>query len=64
VPGDAPSGGSRRDFLKATAGASAVAAGIGFGVSGSASAGIPTPWLERDGNLIRDPSGNEVILRG
>jgi len=59
-----PSGGSRRDFLKATAGASAVAAGIGFGVSGSASAGIPTPWLERDGNLIRDPSGNEVILRG
>ena len=61
---DAPSGGSRRDFLKATAGASAVAAGVGFGITGSASAGIPTPWLHRDGNLIRDPSGNEVILRG
>jgi len=33
------------------------------GESGSA-AGIPTPWLRVDGNKIKDPDGNEVVLRG
>jgi endoglucanase len=55
---------TRRDILKASAGAGAVAAGLGTGIVGSAAAGIPTPWLHRDGNLIRDPSGNKVVLRG
>ncbi|WP_226021757.1 cellulase family glycosylhydrolase [Halomicrobium salinisoli] len=55
---------SRRGFLKATA-ATAATAGIGSGAIGSAAAaGIPTPWLHRDGNLIRDPEDNKVILRG
>jgi hypothetical protein len=26
--------------------------------------GIETPWLERDGNVLRDPTGTEVVLRG
>jgi endoglucanase len=55
---------SRRDFLKATAGAGAFAAGIGSGFVGSVAAGIPTPQLTVDGNLIKDPRGNTVKLRG
>ncbi|GAB3017210.1 glycoside hydrolase family 5 protein [Natronobiforma cellulositropha] len=71
------SGPSRREFLRAAGvGAGALAFGVG---TGSVSAhhdeiprdsveigdrGIPTPWLERDGNLLRDPEGNEVVLRG
>ncbi|WP_123537795.1 glycoside hydrolase family 5 protein [Halosimplex salinum] len=55
---------SRRGFLRAAAGAGAATA-LGLGVTGSAAAdGIPTPWLHRDGNLIRDPSDNKVLLRG
>ncbi|WEL22214.1 fibronectin type III domain-containing protein [Halorhabdus sp. BNX81] len=55
---------SRRDVLKA-AGASALTAGFASSIVGSVSADdIPTPWLERDGNLLRDPDGNQVILRG
>lgn len=55
---------TRRDILKTTAGASVVAAGLGSEIVGSAAADIPTPWLHRDGNLIKDPSGNKVVLRG
>jgi endoglucanase len=55
---------SRRDFLKATAGASALAAGIGSGFVGSVAADIPTPRLTVDDNLIKDPQGNPVKLRG
>ncbi|WP_135364595.1 glycoside hydrolase family 5 protein [Halosimplex halophilum] len=55
---------SRRRFLRTAAGAGAATA-LGVGITGSAAAdGIPTPWLHRDGNLIRDPSDNKVILRG
>ncbi|WP_232343084.1 DUF4397 domain-containing protein [Halosimplex litoreum] len=57
-------GPSRRTFLKGTAAAGAVALGVGAGAVGSASAGIPTPQLHRDGNLIKDPDGNVVTLRG
>jgi endoglucanase len=65
--GQRTAGPSRRVFLRATAGALATgvslsgATGVGLAV---ASNGIQTPWLERDGNLIKDPSGNKVILRG
>ena len=55
---------SRRNFLRTAAGAGAATA-LGLGLTGSAAAdGIPTPWLRRDGNLLRDPSDNKVILRG
>ncbi|WP_436929473.1 glycoside hydrolase family 5 protein [Halosimplex halobium] len=55
---------SRRTFLRTAAGAGAATA-LGVGITGSAAAdGIPTPWLHRDGNLIRDPSDNKVVLRG
>ncbi|QLH77149.1 cellulase family glycosylhydrolase [Halosimplex rubrum] len=57
-------GPSRRTFLKGTAAAGAVALGVGAGAVGSVSAGIPTPQLHRDGNLIKDPDGNVVTLRG
>lgn len=61
---DDRSGTSRREFVRAAA-AGAAAAGIGAsGMGSAAGAGIPTPWLERDGNLLRDPSGNKVVLRG
>ncbi|WP_226021765.1 cellulase family glycosylhydrolase [Halomicrobium salinisoli] len=58
------SGSSRRDFLKATAAAGALAAGVGSGVVGTSTAGIPTPRLSVDGNLIKDPQGEAVKLRG
>ncbi|WP_226012377.1 cellulase family glycosylhydrolase [Halomicrobium salinisoli] len=55
---------TRRSFLRAV-GAGATAAVGGSAVAGSAAAqGIPTPWLHRDGKWIRDPSDNEVVLRG
>ncbi len=54
---------SRRDFLRASVAAGGLAAFGSIAVS-EASAGIPTPWLHRDGNLIKDPSGNTVTLRG
>jgi len=60
-----PAGTSRRSFLQTTAAAGLVGLGVGSGAVGSAAAaGIPTPWLEVDGNLLRDPDGNKVILRG
>ncbi|MFB6162727.1 MAG: cellulase family glycosylhydrolase, partial [Halococcoides sp.] len=55
---------SRRTFLKTTAGGAALATGISAGLFGSASAGIPTPQLGVDGNVIVDPQGNTVKLRG
>lgn len=55
--------GTRRDFLKVTAGAGALVAGVGSGFVGGV-AGIPTPKLTVDGNLIKDPQGNTVKLRG
>ncbi|ERJ04713.1 chitinase protein [Halorhabdus tiamatea SARL4B] len=58
-------GTSRRSFLQTTAAAGLAGLGVGSGVVGSAAAaGIPTPWLEVNGNLLRDPEGNKVILRG
>ncbi|MFC6963229.1 twin-arginine translocation signal domain-containing protein [Halocatena marina] len=55
---------SRRSVLKA-AGAGALTLGFADSFISSVSAvGIPTPWLHRDGNLIKDPSDNTVILRG
>ncbi|WP_135364602.1 glycoside hydrolase family 5 protein [Halosimplex halophilum] len=55
---------SRRSVLKAT-GAAAVTAGFADALMGSVAAvGIDTPQLHRDGNKLKDPSGNEVILRG
>ncbi|SFR99161.1 Aryl-phospho-beta-D-glucosidase BglC, GH1 family [Halomicrobium zhouii] len=56
---------SRRDFLKAAATSGAVAAGLGGGFAGSAAAAvIDTPPLHVDGNLIKDPDGATVTLRG
>ncbi|GAB3017173.1 glycoside hydrolase family 5 protein [Natronobiforma cellulositropha] len=62
---------TRRSFLQTSA-AGAFVAGTGLSTAavGSVTAededdrGIPTPWLEVDGNLLRDPDGNEVVLRG
>ncbi|AWB26957.1 cellulase family glycosylhydrolase [Halococcoides cellulosivorans] len=55
---------TRRTFLKA-AGASVAAGTVGGLALGTAGAvGIATPWLHRDGNWMKDPSGNEVTLRG
>ncbi|WEL18319.1 Cellulase, glycosyl hydrolase family 5 [Halorhabdus sp. SVX81] len=56
---------SRRDFLKAAAAGGAIATGFGGGLVGSAAADvIPTPPLHVDGNLIKDPDGATVNLRG
>ncbi|AWB27772.1 cellulase family glycosylhydrolase [Halococcoides cellulosivorans] len=59
---------TRRQFLRTTAGAGLLAAGGGLVGSASAAEGIPTPWLHRgegsDSNLIKDPEGNPVTLRG
>ncbi|WP_248905171.1 cellulase family glycosylhydrolase [Halocatena marina] len=56
---------SRRDVLKSTVAAGAFATGIGTGVVGTAGAAvIPTPPLHVDGNLIKDPDGATVSLRG
>ncbi|WP_226021758.1 cellulase family glycosylhydrolase [Halomicrobium salinisoli] len=60
-------GSTRRTFLRATGVGAALAVG-GTGLAGVGSAqsdeGIPTPWLERDGKWLKDPEGNEVVLRG
>lgn len=62
---------SRRAFVKGAIGASGLSAttgcaGLGLFGNGEdrSSNGIPTPWLHVDGNRIKDPSGNDVILRG
>lgn len=56
---------SRRTFLRSAAGVGAIAVGVGSSAVGTvAGNGISTPWLHRDGNLIKDPSGNTVVLRG
>ncbi|MFB6162866.1 MAG: cellulase family glycosylhydrolase [Halococcoides sp.] len=60
-------GTSRRRFLKAAAGSGALVAGVGAGALSGVNAaenGIPTPQLSVDGNVIVDPSGNTVKLRG
>ncbi|WP_207591313.1 cellulase family glycosylhydrolase [Halomontanus rarus] len=56
---------TRRNFVKA-AGVGAATAGLSAAFAGSAAAGenMPTPWLHVDGNLVKDPEGNEVVLRG
>ncbi|MFB6161907.1 MAG: fibronectin type III domain-containing protein, partial [Halococcoides sp.] len=59
---------TRRDFLRSSAIAGVAAAGL-TGAVGTAAAGeFNTPWLHRgsgsDSNLIKDPMGNQVILRG
>ncbi|SEQ73461.1 cellulase family glycosylhydrolase [Natrinema salaciae] len=59
---------SRRTVISAAAGTGALSLGAGT-IAGSvgaqeASEGIPTPWLEVDGNLVKDPQGNTVTLRG
>ncbi|MFC6963230.1 cellulase family glycosylhydrolase [Halocatena marina] len=56
---------SRRNFLRAAVAAGGLASGFSsVAVNDAAAAGIPTPWLHRDGNLIKDPDGNTVTLRG
>ena len=55
---------SRRRFLRTTAGVGALAMGGAAGFSEPAEAVIPTPRLHRDGNLLRDPDGNRVVLHG
>ncbi|AWB27773.1 fibronectin type III domain-containing protein [Halococcoides cellulosivorans] len=55
---------TRRDFLKKTVGAGVAAAGLTGAVGTAAAEGFNTPWLHRDGNLVKDPMGNEVVLRG
>lgn len=60
---------SRRTFLTRATGVSAFAIGGNvtrdiFSSSVPTAGGIPTPWLNVDGNLLKDPNGNEVILRG
>ncbi|GAB3017222.1 glycoside hydrolase family 5 protein [Natronobiforma cellulositropha] len=61
----ASGGWDRRSVLKAAGGAALVgglsAAGTG---TAAAEANMPTPWLHREGNLLKDPEGNEVVLRG
>lgn len=66
---------SRRAFLAAM-GASAGALAFGAGNVAAdhdeiprdsvelGDRGIPTPWLHREGNELRDPEGNKVVLRG
>ncbi|RRJ31805.1 cellulase family glycosylhydrolase [Halocatena pleomorpha] len=56
---------SRRDVLRSTVAAGALAAGIGTSAVGTAGAEvIPTPPLHVDGNLIKDPDGATVKIRG
>ncbi|WP_330632939.1 cellulase family glycosylhydrolase [Halocatena halophila] len=57
-------GASRRDFLRATAATGSIALFGAGAVSTAGAAEIPTPRLHRDGNLLRDPDGNRVTLRG
>jgi chitodextrinase len=61
---DATSEPSRRRFLQASAGVGAIAASAGWVGEAAAEGGIPTPWLHRDGNKIKDPQDRDVILRG
>lgn len=58
---------TRRRFLQSAAATGALAAGFSAGSAGTVSAattGIPTPRLHVEGNLIKDPQGNTVTLRG
>lgn len=59
---------TRRTLLGGAAGIGAVALGAGTSLLSSpnpdAGRGIPTPRLHVDGNLLKDPAGNEVTLRG
>ncbi|MFW6436608.1 MAG: fibronectin type III domain-containing protein [Halococcoides sp.] len=55
---------TRRAFLKTTVGAGVAAAGLTGAVGAVDDEGYNTPWLHRDGNLVKDPMGNEVVLRG
>ncbi|AWB27636.1 cellulase family glycosylhydrolase [Halococcoides cellulosivorans] len=56
---------SRRTFLKTAAGGAVLASGISAGAFGSVSAqGIPTPWLDVQGNTLVDPNDSTVKLRG
>ncbi|WP_226021760.1 cellulase family glycosylhydrolase [Halomicrobium salinisoli] len=52
---------TRRSLLK-TVGAAATVAGVG--AAGTAVGEVPTPRLHTDGRWIKDPSGNNVKLRG
>ncbi|MFW6436920.1 MAG: glycoside hydrolase family 5 protein [Halococcoides sp.] len=60
----ASTGTSRRTFLKTAAGGAALASGLAAGTLGTASAGIPTPWLHVEENTLADPSDSTVKLRG
>ncbi|UPM44413.1 cellulase family glycosylhydrolase [Halocatena salina] len=56
---------SRRDILKSTVAAGALAAGVGTGVVDTTRAAVvSTPPLHVDGNLVKDPDGQTVTLRG
>ncbi|GAB3017229.1 glycoside hydrolase family 5 protein [Natronobiforma cellulositropha] len=59
---------TRRRFLASAALTGAVVAGGGVPALAGASAGgdglIPTPRLEREGNLLVDPEGRPITLRG
>ncbi|MFB6162423.1 MAG: glycoside hydrolase family 5 protein [Halococcoides sp.] len=56
---------TRRDFLR-LAGAGTLGTGLAVSATevGAASVGIPTPWLQREGNLLVDQTGQRVTLRG
>ncbi|MFB6162215.1 MAG: glycoside hydrolase family 5 protein [Halococcoides sp.] len=58
-----PASQTRRTFLKTTGATAALAGGLAT-VGTAAARGIPTPRLHRDGKWMKDPSGNEVTLRG
>ncbi|MEY7850482.1 glycoside hydrolase family 5 protein [Natrarchaeobius sp. A-rgal3] len=58
---------TRRRFLQSTAVTGALATGFATGATSAAAEtdrGIPTPRLHVEGNLIKDPQGNTVTLRG
>ncbi|MFW6436709.1 MAG: glycoside hydrolase family 5 protein [Halococcoides sp.] len=56
-------GPTRRTFLKTAGASAALAAGV-TAIGTAAARGIPTPRLHRDGKWMKDPSDNEVTLRG
>ncbi|AWB27637.1 cellulase family glycosylhydrolase [Halococcoides cellulosivorans] len=58
-------GRTRRNFLR-LAGAGTLGTGLAVGATevGAAATGIPTPWLQREGNLLVDDTGERVTLRG
>lgn len=61
---------SRRAFLRGTGASSTIIAGINpqlvtrSWTEPPADQGTPTPWLQVDGNRVKDSGGNTVILRG